>query len=490
MFEAALRTLELSAGAQAATAYRAIDFLNSDPQRIAHLLKDPDGMPARMRALFWGRRSGKTTLVQHEMIEAALAHPDCAVVYVGPTINLAIKTVWDELVKWSAPIGGVANESNHWIKFPNGAVIYILGSENKKTIDRIRGIKRIVYLCWDEQQNYASDFAIYALTSVIFPGLADEGGRLVLNGTGGPETGHWFNIVTYGNAAGKDVERDPALDFTVSRGPTMWDNPVIGDRADHELAKVCRLRGVTAGDPYIRREYGSPGKGIEFTTDSERSVFPKIVAKAMELPSGGRYVIGGDVGSVDCSSAVVYYMHPHLRGLVMVTSEKRKTPGASDQIALFREYAERYQPLSSSRVLIAVDPGGGGKGVITDLGRLGGFWEVMPAEKNGEWSKGMTCRLMADDVRSGFLTVLPGHEAAPKGLALLEWEPGKEGEKLRGHADDAADGAVYGWRLARKLFDSVYQGDAPNEPPPEVKADLAVADEILEGDRWLEEMGF
>src|SRR5687767_7178069 len=140
MFDLALATLEAAQTRVDGVGYRAIDFLNSDAQRVAHLLKGPDGKLAKFRALFWGRRSGKTTLVQHEMIEAAVSNPGCAVVYVGPTINLAVKTVWDELCRWSRPLGGVPNESNHWIKFPNGAVIYIMGSENKKTIDRIRGI--------------------------------------------------------------------------------------------------------------------------------------------------------------------------------------------------------------------------------------------------------------------------------------------------------------------------------------------------------------
>jgi hypothetical protein len=78
---------------EAPRVYRALDHQNSDAQRAAYALTDPDGQPARSRALFWGRRSGKTTLVQHEMISAATANPDCAVCYVGPTINLAVKTV-------------------------------------------------------------------------------------------------------------------------------------------------------------------------------------------------------------------------------------------------------------------------------------------------------------------------------------------------------------------------------------------------------------
>jgi hypothetical protein len=102
----------------------------------------------------------------------------------------------------------------------------------------------------------------------------------------------------------------------------------------------------------------------------------------------------------------------------------------------------------------------------------------------------MTCRLMADDVRTGFLSFLPGNEAAVKGLHAMEWEPGKEGEKLRGHADDAADGAVYGWRLAKKLYEGTYVGPAPDPLTPQQQHDVGVAQEFEDDANWLEEMGF
>jgi hypothetical protein len=353
-------------------------------------------------------------------------------------------------------------------------MVYVLGAENRKTIDRIRGIPRICYLAWDEQSIYDHELQIYALGSVIQPALADEQGRLVLMGTGGPPRGPWFNIITYGNAAGEG-ERD----FVVIRNWTWWDNPKIRN-PDGELGKVCRLRGVLPSDPYVRREVGSKEHGIEFTTDSTRSVFPRIVARPLELLPGGRYLIGGDVGSVDKSAVAVYWLLPHYDGLVLVASEKRETKGTTDQLAFFREWLARYSALSSQPVLLALDPGGGGKAVLEDLVRLAGFFEVMSAEK---FDKAINCRLMADDIRSGFLTVLPGNTAATEGLETLEWEPGKEGQKLRGHADDAADGAIYGWRLAKQRFSyspPVQPGTAENK----------IAEELFTESQQIHDLGF
>lgn len=405
-------------------------------QLEAHLIQDARGRPHRYRALFCGRRWGKTTLVQNEGLEECTRNPGCASVYIGPTINLAVKTVWDELVSWSASYGGVPNIANHWVKFPNGSAFYVLGAETKKTIDRVRGIKKIRYLAWDEQSLYSDELATYAIGSVITPALADVKGRLVLLGTGGPPRGYWHRVVT-----------DAELGYAVFKR-TVWDNPNILD-PDEEVDRACKQRGVSRSDPYIRREWGSRDVGIEFTTDSERSVFPRIQSSVLSLPSGCRYVLGADVGSVDKTAVSVYALHENMPRIAMVESEKRKTLGSSDQIAFIREYALKYSLISSREVFTAVDPGGGGKAVIEDLRRLGGFGEILAAEKI---SKASNCRLMADDVRTGFLVVGPGNDAATAGLEALEWEPGKEGEKLRGHADDGADGALYGWRLAKKLY--------------------------------------
>lgn len=406
--------------------------------------------------MFAGRRSGKTTLVQHEMIEAATENPDCAVVFLGPTIGLAVKTVWSELREWSRPYGGVPYENTHEIRFDNRACIYVLGSENKKTIDKVRGIKRIVYAAWDEQQNYNSEFAIYALSSVLYPSLADEEGRLVLMGTGGPEFGHWFELVTKGRLG--ELSEDPTQrDFVVTSYPwTMWNNPYIGRRADRELAKVCRLRGVPPSDPYVRREYGSKEKGIEFTTDSTLSVFGLIGTRHVDLLPGGRIVLGGDVGSVDLSACSAKWIHPNYRGIVTLESEARKTPAATDQIAFFREKLDFYSKISSEKVLLALDPGGGGKAVAEDLKKLqalaefGDFWDPLAAEK---FDKAFNLRLMADDVRSGFMTYEPDKcKAATDGLQKLEWDPKAVGQKLKGHAPDPADADLYGWRLAKSLY--------------------------------------
>jgi hypothetical protein len=459
--------------------YRAIDHLNSPKQIAAHLAKDANGEPARFRAMFAGRRSGKTTLGQHEMVEAATANQGCAVVYVGPTINLAVKTVWEELRQWSAPYGGRAREDLHEIRFrDHGSVIYILGADNKRSLDRIRGIKNICYLWWDEQGLYDSDFALYGLSSCIRPALADRKGRLTLSGTGGPEVGHWFNIVTKGSAGGGDANEES---FVVIKGWTMHDNPIIGPvRAEEEIDAACNDRGVTRNDPYIRREYGSAEKGIEFTTDSTLSCFSPIKSRHVDLLPGGRYVLGGDIGSVDFSAVSVKWIHLNYPGIHTVKTEKRKTKTTSEQIAFFKEYLDTYQALSSDKVMLALDPGGGGKAVIEELCTMGSWWDPLPAQK---FDKAMSVRLMADDVRSGFMTYEPDTcKSAVEGLQKLEWDPKAVGQKLKGHAPDPADADLYGWRLAKSLY-------SYEEPVDEIPHDPAL-DFIDVEEQQLRDAGF
>jgi hypothetical protein len=405
------------------------------------------------------------------MLEVVTTQQNVQAFYIGPTFNQARGAVWDELVDWSKPYGGIANESRLEIKFPaTGSKIRIFGAETKKTIDRIRSQKRVAYIAWDEMAMYGHDFSTYGVASVIRPALADVKGRLVLAGTGGPERGFWWEVVT-----------QPERGYVVSRA-SIWENPTI-DNPDEEVDGACRDRGVTRADPYMRREWGSPEKGIEFTTDSARSVFRPIVMRVLELLPGGRFLLGGDVGSADASGLAVYWIHPEFNGIALVASEKRKTPASSDQTAFFREYLERYQPLSTGKVLLACDPGGGGKGVIEDLARLGGFWEALPADK---FDKASNCRWMASDAASGFLTVLPGNEAAVTDLQDLEWKPGHEGEQLSDrHAGDAGDAALYGYRLAKKLFSYAPAPEASSMDP----ATLAFIEQQDAERRFREDLG-
>ena len=359
------------------------------------------------------------------------------------TINRARKTVWEELRTWNRDLrlGGTPRElQSPEIRFPEtGSTLYVSGAETKKHIDRWRGVKRLALVVLDELQDWDDDLLTYAINSVFLPRLNDKyngvslNGRLLVAGTGRSPKGYWHRIVT-----------DPSLGFSVRR----WNaeaNPHVEPLAK-QIADACRIRGVTPDDPYIRREYHA-----EFTRDGVLQVFPQPQTVARGGLGSGKlsYVIGADVGSVDHTGVVVWAWSNNADRLWPVEARKAKTPASSDQVAFIRSYIERYEPMGLLGT--AVDPGGGGKGVIEDLRKIRGLWEITEAEKLGKVS---AAKNLAGDLRTGRVVVPEDLTELIEELPAPEWDPELPGQKLKDglHWPDIVDAALYGYRLAARLW--------------------------------------
>ena len=413
--------------------------------------------PTRHRAFRVGRGGAKTTTGQFALLEAATANPGCAVVYMSTTINRARKTVWDDLRAYNRDLklGGVPKElQSPEIKFPEiGSTLYVSGAETRKHIDRWRGVKRLVLVFLDELQDWDDDLLTYAINSVFLPRLNDKyngvslNGRLLVAGTGRSPKGYYHRIVT-----------DPALGFGVKRW-TADANPHVEPLAK-QVQEACKIRGVREDDPYIRREYFA-----EFTRDGVLQVFPqpRTVARG-ELPTGKlNYVIGADVGSVDHTACVVWAWSKNHDLLWPVEARKAKTPASSDQVAYIRSYISRYEA-TGGLLGTAVDPGGGGKGVIQDLRKIRGLWEITEAEKQGKVS---AAKNLAGDLRTARVVIPEDLTELIDDLPAPEWDPEWPGEKLKDglHWPDIDDAALYGYRLAARLWS--YVAPAPSMTPEE-----------------------
>ena len=99
--------------------------------------------PLRFFDLEWHRRAAKTTLSINLLIREACRYPKSKYVYVAPTQVWARDIVWDDpTMIWDAlpdkaEIGWKANEQKMLIKFANGSMIKIGGSDKP---DSLRGI--------------------------------------------------------------------------------------------------------------------------------------------------------------------------------------------------------------------------------------------------------------------------------------------------------------------------------------------------------------
>lgn len=392
--------------------------------------------------------------------------------YMNTTINRAVKTVWSSLCEINREyvLGGVPYElQSPELYFPDfGSTLYVSGGDTKKTIDRWRGIKRIVLVFLDEWQDWDDELLMYAINSVFMPRLNDKKngvglrGRILGAGTGRSPKGYYYRVAT-----------DPTLGFSVRRW-TADDNPHVEPLAT-QVAEACRVRGVTEDDPYIRREYYA-----EFTRDGVLQVFPAPEAVARgELPTGKlNYVIGADVGSVDQTACVVWAWSNAHDCLWPVEARRAKTPASSDQVAFIREFITRYEA-TGGLLGTAVDPGGGGKGVIEDLRKIRNLWEITEAEKQGKVS---AARNLAGDLRTGRIVVPEDLTELIDELPTPEWDPELPGQKLKDglHWPDVVDAALYGYRLAARLW---YHKP---EPPTLTDEQAALAALVAEQEREAE----
>lgn len=95
--------------------------------------------PARFKTLVWHRKARKTTLAINELFRWANAIKG-TYWYVAPLLNQAKKIIWQDpemAAKYCPPeIWDKRNNSELFITFPNGSIVYIMGADNP---DSLRG---------------------------------------------------------------------------------------------------------------------------------------------------------------------------------------------------------------------------------------------------------------------------------------------------------------------------------------------------------------
>ena len=92
---------------------------------------------ARYKVLVWHRKAHKTTLAINELIRQAVLHTG-TYWYVTPFYNQGKKIVWQDpemFPKYCPPeIWKDRNDSECYVKFPNGSIIYLLGADRPETL--------------------------------------------------------------------------------------------------------------------------------------------------------------------------------------------------------------------------------------------------------------------------------------------------------------------------------------------------------------------
>lgn len=130
----------------------------------------------RWNVLVMHRRAGKTVAVVNHLQRSALQTPNSSYAYIAPTYKQAKRIAWEMFKKYSRNIPGISyNESELIIKYPNGSLIYLFGSDS---VDSLRGIA-----LWGGVQDESSQQPSNLFSEVISKCLADHLGYWIWMGT-------------------------------------------------------------------------------------------------------------------------------------------------------------------------------------------------------------------------------------------------------------------------------------------------------------------
>lgn len=132
----------------------------------------------RFSVLVVHRRGGKTVLSINTLIDAALRcpFPNGQYAYIAPFLKQAKRIAWNYLKDYCAPIPGcLINESELWIRLPNGAQISLYGADNPESL---RGIW-LDGVVLDE----VADMREGLWGTIIRPTLTDRNGWALFIGT-------------------------------------------------------------------------------------------------------------------------------------------------------------------------------------------------------------------------------------------------------------------------------------------------------------------
>ena len=202
---------------------------------------------ARNVVVVAGRRWGKSHTAVARGIDECRKADGVAVCYIAASRPSVKKMAWRTLKDLNRVhrFGGLANESELSMTFPNGSTFYLLGVDTEALADKVRGIQKLALCVVDECQRYKPDLLNYLLRDCVRPALRDVRGRLWVMGTPNPL-----------GKVGALWERWESGRFA-KHGGTIYDNTKLGTREQTEaiIAEDLAAEGQTKESSWFRREY-------------------------------------------------------------------------------------------------------------------------------------------------------------------------------------------------------------------------------------------
>lgn len=404
--------------------------------------------PGSVRVVLAGRRSGKSVLAAHLLLDSVWGRPGTFALYIAMTRASARLIVWATIKHACAAHGIEAtfDEVRLECRLVGGGTILLGGADDRAQIDRYRGVAYVLVVI-DECGTYSSNLLASLYREVLRPATLDYEGRILFAGTPGfVMDGFWFDL-----SGPHTKSKIPVHRWTV------LDNPHL-PHAEGWLDRMLEEEGLTRESATFQREY----LGV-WCDDVGSLVFPLgpsnwvdslpvLTTKGVPLDaSEWRFVVGVDVGVVDATAISVVASHPLDVHDYVVRSEAHER-------WISKQLATRLRQLQAEFrfPLIVMDTGGMGKLHAEELSRRFGLF-VEAAQKTEKESQVRIVRdrLLADRIKIvRWLPVVKDEPPIAANDALLdEWSAlgwDKDRRLPSANADDhVSDATLYALRALR-----------------------------------------
>lgn len=330
----------------------AFDYAKVCHPKQASLVRALVERTARYIAALAGRQSGKSHGATLGSLLLAKNTADVAVIYVTSTDASVRKMAYEPAKRLNRDnkLGGrCVSSPNPTITFPNGSVVYFIGADSERTIERLRGTPNLILCVIDECGLYDSA-NLKKMIEAVTPGLRPLAGALVLMGTPSLEgdQGTWYDATR-----NEKFEQHRFLYLDNDRVPSFDDAERLIDEELVALGYVDDEGKPNRGSAYFLREYL-----CEFVVELAERVYQLTEANLYdgEPPDDlTQCVVGGDVGVNDADAVVSLRWNKFDRRVWAGDEDERSGQDALGYKDMVETVWKRRRPFK-----IVVDPGGGG----------------------------------------------------------------------------------------------------------------------------------
>jgi len=418
--------------------------------------------PARFAMACCSVRAGKSVACCADLINTALTMPGTIGCYITLARSSAERIVWPELknICRTYRLRVKVNESKLSMVFPGGSTIYLLGANDEKEIEKIRGLSNVSLVYLDEAQLFRH-YIKELVEDIVTKRLYDTNGRCRMIGTPGPILDGYF--------------------YKSSQSPGWshhhWDmraNPWLlkksGKTPDELIAQDCLRQGIGLDDPSIQRECFGVWK---HDPNALLLHYTPQLNDYRELPPGNyTHICGIDLGHKDSDSISIIGWTD--ASPITYLIEEQVTAGQTDD-ALAAQLLEKMQRFTMAAM--PTDTGGLGKKIVESLKARYGI-PLIAAEKT---EKMANYKRLDNALRNGTFKAKASSRFA-QDCAILSRDLEKstpERVVVKGHSD-SVDSVLYAFKLSPAY---TYVPKAPSPTPGTPEHDQEAARALFEHNR-------